>query len=383
MLSLLMGSGLLASLAAQDFKNWQLSLLTTPKGWLLHSQTIVSPNHPPSQLTRDPKDCIPDECLTFKSDGTYTRTFPGSNCSGLPMKNTSGKWKYLADDQVFKDCILALQLDDEVNDRYDQKLMVVATAPEYGMLMLTNAPDQSVTYSHEIRVYKPRDYDASGGGVFSARPGSVTSAPASGGNEATSAPKSSTTPAKSAPVPANDLHSVYELVKQYDMPMSKTFDEAYSVNYEDASLGVISYDDLTTGTGPYFFVKYTTTDKRTFFADVVSDYASSSLICYEIKGESVEDITSQVVDASLTDRLLTEGFTWWNDQYFEGSVPDEGSDKMLVYSLPADNFITKNPYIFVELRVTWDEGSGVSDESRLLGQLNFNGKKFVFSWLEN
>lgn len=370
----------------------QVDLLTgSSTGWIISREVIISPYQTPVEYIYDPKGCVAREVLTFLKNGNYTRSFAGSNCSGASVTETRGKWKYLADDKIYKDCMLVLRLDDEVNNLYDTDFMIASMMIDYnGVLMLIPNPDKSSTYSQKVLVYLPNNgvtpvvpstansnsNSTSNISSNSNTPSGTTKSTASTQGNTTQKTGTSPSPKESA------LIGYLRALKQEDIPSGHTFEEVYTLDESDQNNGVLYYSDKLTDTGPYALVSYKTNSGKILIADIRSDYSGSSLVVYEPSGGNFTDVTTQVLSPETKAFLLKEGFDWWNQQYFEGKVPAKESEVSIVYTLPASNFLTQNPYVFVELQVTW-QGGGLTNESRIIGQLNFNGKTFEFSWLEN
>ena len=359
----------------------QIDLLTgSSTGWIISREVIISPYQAPVEYIYDPKGCVAREVLTFFKNGTYTRSFAGGNCSGASVTDTRGKWKYLADDKIYKDCMLVLRLDDEVNNLYDTDFMIASMMKDYnGVLMLIPNPDKSPTYSQKVLVYLPNNgvtpvapnpstVNSNSNNSIETKNSNTPSGPTktTASTQGSTIQKTSTSPA----VKESALIGYLRALKQEDIPSNHTFEEVYTLDESDQNNGVLYYSDNLTDTGPYALVSYKTNSGKILIADIRSNYSGSSLVVYESSGGKVSDVTNQILSPDTKAFLLKEGFDWWNQQYYDGKVPAKESEVSIVYTLPASNFLTQNPYVFVELQVTWQAG-GLTNESRIIGQFEF------------
>lgn len=365
---------------AQQGLSAQLDQLTSSGGWIIDRETAVSPYHPASELIYDPSGCNRREVLVFDQNGTYKRTFEGKNCTGIPLQATSGKWKHFEDPKVLQGNLLIIRLDDEVNNLFDMDLMLVTSAKNYDMLMFVPDPDKYPSYRKKVLVYKR--YGSTS--TATANTQSSNSQNASGTSTSSSTNSKSSSSASSISEAESGLKDYFKWIREEDVPMSKTFEEAFKMEVLDPDLGILFYKDKMTGAGPSVIATYITSGRETLVADIRNDDTGSFMVVYELRNGSLYDVTEDVIDSELESMLLSDGFDQWNTLYFDGMVAnDDVIDASLIYSLPAFNFIEQNPYVFIELKVTWDEGSGTIEDTRVLGQLNFTGENFEFSWLED
>lgn len=330
---------------SQDSDDWEavFDLLTSDNGWNLTSVVEINEGKPPRETLSDLSGCVRSENLYLFRDYSYERRASEKDCANGGM--LKGTW------EVSKNEIglpIWLRLQDGSNPSNSKEFAVVSISDEYKTIMLIDKLKDLPVGKKTVLVYQQ--------------------------NENSVAEKNSLQPIE---------QWFFQIKKTENGSAEESLETSASLN----GLGILPYKSPQQNDFESYLIQYVSGNAsgETLLLDIDNTGRTPRLTIIAVNGETLTDITETTAFSSAKNQaaLLKSGFEYVNKQYFDGKLRYPVAKPLLVYSLPAENFITGNPEFFVSIQVQVKDESGKTvADSRVFGEVRFAGNSFTFSYLE-
>lgn len=346
---------------SQDIIKDMYNLITYADGWKLISLIELSENNAPKELLPSLSKCVGEEVIIFNQDATYKRIFPKGTCTDSKFFDTHGTWSYLYDKDNY---ILRIKMKDLVDNSLSKDYLVASLSHTYKSMMLIANPEARKAGNAIVSVFMQNPE------AFSSQGNSINASDAV-------AEKSET---KSTNYLINDL----ETIKSDEFTPWSTPIENYKCYTTLIDFGVLYYElkenESSQISSLISFKK--SSDEGYYLVDINND-DFCVISVFSSEGGNVKGVTQEMLGDKILNGLTQDGFEYYNKTYFDDQLDYDESDPQLIFSLPADNFVTTNPEIYVEIKAKINDGNGgYEEDTRIIGTISFNGNNFQLSWAD-